>query len=274
MSGLEDHAGDIVRKSRMGLNVPVETVLQKSGLSQGALDQFESDAIVDGQPAWEAVCDLLELNPEKFQDVLGGWIPDPVSLESIPQLRQISTDDGGMQVNAFLVWDLNTGEAALFDTGWVTAPINALLKEHSLNLKHLFITHQHHDHVAAMTPLRTDHPDMQLWAQGPGVPKNCQVSDGQSFSLGSLSIEARWTPGHAADGVTYIVSGLAGQHPQAAIVGDAIFAGSMGGAPQHFALAKEKVRKVILAQPGSTLICPGHGPMTTVDQENQHNPLF
>lgn len=274
MSGLEDHAGDIVRKSRMGLNVPVEKVLRKSGLTQGALEQFESDAIVKGQPSWDTVCDLLELNLEKFRDVLGGWTPDPVPLESIPQLRQISTDDGGMQVNAFLIWDSETREAALFDTGWIPAPINALLKDHSLSLKHLFITHQHHDHVAAMTPLRSDHPDLKLWAQGQGVPKQCQVGDGQSFSLGKLNIEARWTPGHATDGVTYIVSGLAGHHPKAAIVGDAIFAGSMGGAPQHFALAKAKVREVILSQPGSTLICPGHGPMTTVDQEKRHNPLF
>lgn len=258
----------------MGLNVPVETILQKGGLSQEALDRFENDGVVDGEPSWDAVCALLELNPNKFRDVLGGWTPAPIEQNSISQLRQISTDDGGMQVSAFLVWDFNTKEAALFDTGWNPSPINALLEEHSLTLKHLFITHQHHDHVAAMTPLRTDHPDMQLWAQGQGVPRQCQVNDGQTFHLGQLTIEARYTPGHAADGVTYLVSGLSGAHPKAAIVGDAIFAGSMGGAPQHFALAKEKVREVILAQPGSTLICPGHGPMTTVDQENQHNPLF
>lgn len=274
MSGLEDHAGDVVRKSRMGLNIPVDTILLKSGLNQDALDRFESDGIVEGEPSWDAVCELLELNPTAFQAVLRGWTPDPISLESIPQIRQISTDDGGMQVNAFLVWDQDSKEAALFDTGWNANPINHLVNQFSLDLKHLFITHQHHDHVAAMTPLRSDHPGIHLWAQGNGVPKQCQVSDGQSFSLGQLTIEARWTPGHAPDGVTYIISGLSGAHNKAAIVGDAIFAGSMGGAPQHFALAKAKVRDVILSQPGSTLICPGHGPMTTVEQENQHNPMF
>jgi len=274
MSGLEDHAGDIVRKSRMGLNVPLETILQKSGLNQEALARFEDNGRVDNEISWEGVCKLLELSPKKFQDILSGWTPTPVAQDSSPQLRQISTDDGGMQVNAFLVWDLNSREAALFDTGWNPAPINALLKDHSLTLKHLFITHQHHDHVAAMTPLRSEHPEMHLWAQGQGVPIQCQVIDGQTFTLGKLNIEARWTPGHAPDGVTYIVSGLTGAHPIAAIVGDAIFAGSMGGAPKHFALAKKKVREVVLALPGSTLICPGHGPMTTVDQENLHNPLF
>ena len=258
----------------MGLNIPVETILQKSGLNQDALDRFESDGIVNGQSAWDDVCNALELNPKKFQDILGGWTPAEVNPESIPQLAQISTDDGGMQVNAFLVWDQDSREAALFDTGWNAQPINQLLLQHSLDVKHLFITHQHHDHVAAMPPLRSDHPDMQVWAQGKGVPKECQVGNGQSFGLGQLSIEARWTPGHAPDGVTYIISGLSGIHSKAAIVGDAIFAGSMGGATQHFLLAKEKVREVILAQPGSTLICPGHGPMTTVEQENEHNPLF
>ena len=30
----------------------------------------------------------------------------------------------------------------------------------------------------------------------------------------------------------------------------------------------------ILTLPGSTVICPGHGPLTTVGEEQQHNPFF
>ncbi len=92
--------------------------------------------------------------------------------------------------------------------------------------------------------------------------------------LGSLRITNRDTPGHAEDGVTYVIGTWGDDAPHVAIVGDAIFAGSMGGAPQHSALAKQKVREQILTLPADTLICPGHGPLTTVAEEKAHNPFF
>ena len=274
MSNLEDHAGDILRKSRMGLNIAIETVLKDTGMDRATLEQFESEGKIHQEVQWNQLCQRLSLHITKFESVLNGWTPKSVVQEQIPQVHPIMTDDGGMEVNAYLVWDLKTREAALFDTGWNPNPIHQWIQQNNLNLKHLFITHQHHDHVAAMTPLRKAVPEMQLWAQGKGVPKPNQVMEGQTFSLGQLRIEARLTPGHAADGVTYVINGLSGDFPRAAIVGDAIFAGSMGGASQHFELAKQKIREAILSLPHPTLICPGHGPMSTLEEEWAHNPFF
>jgi glyoxylase-like metal-dependent hydrolase (beta-lactamase superfamily II) len=48
----------------------------------------------------------------------------------------------------------------------------------------------------------------------------------------------------------------------------------MGGAPAHFALARQKVRDQIFSLPSETLICPGHGPLTSVEQERENNPFF
>ena len=274
MSGLEDHAGDIERKSRMGLGVSEADVVEVTGLSQKALEQFESEGSVQEEIQWEPLCERLQLHPEKFKSILDGWTPRPLQGESMPQIRQIATDDGGMEVNAYLVWDPDSREAALFDTGWNPDPIKKCIQQEGLTLKNLFITHQHHDHIAAMTPLRKLYPSMQLQAQGHGVPPKNQVSEGQMFSLGTLKIHARMTPGHASDGVTYVINGLSGDFPRAAIVGDAIFAGSMGGATAHFELAKTKIRKVILSLDQPTLICPGHGPLTTLKEEQSHNPFF
>ncbi len=274
MSGLEDHAGDMVRKSRMGLGIDVETVLKDAGIDQHALEQFESDGIILQNVQWETLCKRLQLDTDKLKRILSGWTPKQISVESIPQVRQIMTDDGGMEVNAYLVWDEASRDAALFDTGWNPTPIKKCVEEYQLSLKHLFITHQHHDHIAAITPLRKSYPEIQLWAQGQGVPRQNQVAQGQNFSLGDLLIEARLTPGHAADGVTYVIQGLSGDYSQAAIVGDAIFAGSMGGAPAHFDLAKQKIRESILSLSHPTLICPGHGPLTTLEEELANNPFF
>ena len=58
-------------------------------------------------------------------------------------------------------------------------------------------------------------------------------------------------------------------------VGDALFAGSMGKAISPAAeLAKQKIRDQIFTLPAEALICPGHGPVTTVGEEKANNPFF
>ncbi|MDD4932907.1 MAG: MBL fold metallo-hydrolase, partial [Methylacidiphilaceae bacterium] len=79
------------------------------------------------------------------------------------------------------------------------------------------------------------------------------------------------TNGHSAGGITYLVAG--GARPLA-IVGDSLFAGSMGGGNVSYADALRNNREKILTLPGQTVICPGHGPLTTVEEEREHNPFF
>ena len=58
------------------------------------------------------------------------------------------------------------------------------------------------------------------------------------------------------------------------LVGDALFASSMGGGLVSYADALATNRKEIFTLPGNTVICPGHGPMTTVGEEKAHNPFY
>ena len=71
--------------------------------------------------------------------------------------------------------------------------------------------------------------------------------------------------------MTYVVTGLA---QPIAIVGDSLFAGSMGGGNVSYDDALRNNLEKILTLPDETIICPGHGPMTTVGEEKQHNPFF
>jgi glyoxylase-like metal-dependent hydrolase (beta-lactamase superfamily II) len=74
---------------------------------------------------------------------------------------------------------------------------------------------------------------------------------------------------------TYFVGGLSWP---VAVVGDAIFASSMGGTingvPAEFAEQYDHNVKKILPLPRDTVIAPGHGPLTTLAQEKKHNPFF
>ncbi len=271
---LEDHAGDILRKTRMGRNIPSEQVAAAAQIRPEQLTQFEERGEPPDRIDLEAAAKLLNLDGAKLRRIAEGWLPDAHDLSQWRHLRQIESDHGGMAVNCFLLWDRSSGEAALFDTGWTARPIAELLEQFRLVLKHIFITHSHHDHIEALGEVRKQAPAAAVHSNATHAPKNQKLAAGEHFSLGKLQITWRQTPGHATDGATYIINAFPGKTPPVAIVGDAIFAGSIGGTRNHFEIARQHIREKILTLPEATLICPGHGPVTTVKEQQDHNPFF
>jgi glyoxylase-like metal-dependent hydrolase (beta-lactamase superfamily II) len=179
-----------------------------------------------------------------------------------------------MSVNAYLAWDEVTREAALFDTGFDSAPVVRLIEENGLDLRYIFITHAHSDHVAGIPALQTRFPKVRLRRGSRSAPAEQRNKPQECVQLGSLRITHRETPGHADDAVTYIVGNWSEDAPHVAFVGDALFAGSMGRALPQPGIARDLIRDRILSLPAETLLCPGHGPLTTVAQEKEHNPFF
>lgn len=271
---LEDHAGDILRKARAMAAVSAGTAAAAAGLSEAELAAFEESGKTVRSIRFAALAPLLQLNAAKLEAVAQGWLPAGIDLGAWRELRQISTTEGGNTVHCYLVWDEVTREAAAFDTGWDAAPVLKLVEENQLQLQHLFITHTHHDHVAGMQGIRDRFPKIHLHTDAKSAPPQHRNRRNDCIHLGSLRITNRDTPGHAEDGVTYLVGNWPEDAPHVAIVGDAIFAGSMGGAAQNGTIAKQKIREQILSLPADTLLCPGHGPLTTVAEEKAQNPFF
>ncbi len=271
---LEDHLGDIIRKSRAMMGASAGDAARAAGLSEAEFTALEKSGNVTGKINFPSLATLLQLNASKLEGIAKGWLPSAKDLGTWRELRQISTAEGGNEVHCYLAWDEVTREAALFDTGWDAAPVLKIVEEEQLQLKHLFITHTHQDHVAGMTRIREVFPKIFLHTDAKSVPPQHKNRRNDCVHLGSLRITNRETPGHAEDGVTYIVGNWSEDAPHVAIVGDTIFAGSMGGAAQNGALAKQKIREQILSLPPDTLLCPGHGPLTTVAEEKAHNPFF
>jgi glyoxylase-like metal-dependent hydrolase (beta-lactamase superfamily II) len=81
----------------------------------------------------------------------------------------------------------------------------------------------------------------------------------------------RSTWGHSKGGISYVVSGLA---KPVVVVGDALFSSSMGGGMVSFADALATNRKELFTLPDETIVCPGHGPLTTIGEEKAHNPFY
>jgi len=271
---LEDHVGDVLRKARAMRNVSAAATAHAAGLTEAELATVEEAGNFPKRPNFAALAEITGLSGPKLEGMANGWLPSPRDLGIWRELRQVSTTERGNQVHCYLAWDEVTREAALFDTGWDATPAFQLIEENQLQLRHLFITHTHHDHIAGLEAVRTRFPKALIHTDAKSAPPQHKNRRNDYIQLGSLRITNRDTPGHAEDGVTYLIGNWPDDAPHVAIVGDAIFASSMGGAPQHGALAREKVNNQILSLPADTLICPGHGPLTTVGEEQAHNPFF
>ena len=256
-------------------NISTAAVANAAGISESELSALEKSGQIASKMNFTALGKILGLQPQKLEAIAAGWLPAKKDLSAWRELRVITTHDtDGISVNCYLVWDEVQRDAALFDTGLDAKPILDIIAAESLTLRHIFITHSHYDHVEALPQLRAAFPKVRLHSGSKSAPVDQRNKTAEIVHLGGLRVTHRETPGHADDGVTYLIGNWQEDAPHVAVVGDTIFAGSMGNGNGQWDLAKQKVREQILSLPAETLICPGHGPLTTVAEEKAHNPFF
>jgi len=272
---LEDHPGDIIRKARGDMSqVSAGAAAKAAGLSGAELAALEETGQIGKQPDFAALAGLIGLNPAKLEGIAKGWLPTEKDLGIWRELRVFTTAREGMTVNCYVVWDEATRDAAVFDTGFDAKPVLDCLAKNQLQLRHVFITHSHYDHVEGLSQIREAFPKARLHSGSRSAPVDQRNKPNEIVHLGGLRITHRETLGHADDGVTYIVGNWQDDAPHVGIVAKAIFAGTMGNGNGQWDLARQKIREQILTLPLTTLICPGHGPLTTVAEEKEHNPFF
>ena len=268
MIPLEDTAADIIGKAQRGLHLSDSQLAERSGLS---VDQVRGTRDGDlNEQTVRALAPILHLQADALLNLSEGrWIPEQV--EQIPGLAQFNTTYGDMTVNAYLVWDTVSREAVAFDTG---ADCGEMLKRaavEDLSFMLILLTHAHPDHIEDLGRLRADTGAPVFVPENESVRDAEIIAEGHRFEVGSLSIEARLTSGHSPGGMTYVVTGLA---RTVAIVGDSMFAASMGGGAVSYEDALRNNLEKILTLPDDTIVCPGHGPLTTVGKEKRENPFF
>ncbi|MEM7144326.1 MAG: MBL fold metallo-hydrolase [Verrucomicrobiota bacterium] len=265
---IEDFSEDIIGKAMRGLGVDAKALIGRSGVSeqqlQALLDgQLDEDAILKVAPA-------LELHPGALlASAKKQWRPKPVN---VPGLAAFNTPYHDMYVNAYLAWDENSRKAVAFDTGADLTEMLRTLHEQNLHLEAILLTHTHPDHVLELEKLRltTGNPPVFVHRLEEFTGADSFVEK-HEWNFGTLHISALHTSGHSPGGTTYLVDGLT---LPVAVVGDAMFAGSMGGGMHSYPDAVRNNREKLLTLPDNTVLCPGHGPLTTVGEEKLHNPFF
>ena len=266
---LEDNFEDILQKARDGLGLSMKALSEQSGVTPPMLKAlFHGDY---DKTSLTAVAPLLQLDAESLVDIAeGAWSPQVHTPEG---LWQITSPFGkGMTVHAYLLKIPNSSEALLFDTGTSLEAIKAILDKHKLLIAAIFLTHTHSDHIAILKDLLEAYSKPPVYVQANEALRGAQVfKEGDSFTYPPLTVETRLTSGHSPGGTTYIVHT---EEASIAIVGDALFAGSMG---RGFISHKEALRnnmEHIMTLPDTTILCPGHGPITSVAEEKAHNPFI
>ncbi len=254
MIPIEDDPCDVLAKAMRGLGISLEKLSQKSSLSarqiSKALDGDISPTLL------QKIAPHLDLSAKALID-LPSYHPNI----SIPNgLKMVVTPFGHAGVNAYIL--CKGSDAIVFDTGTNSAPILDYLTEKNLRPAAVVITHKHHDHTAGIK----DFGDTPIL-----LPE--QTSHGSRYTYSDITITALDVSGHANPARAYFYEGL---YTPVCIVGDAIFAGSMGGTkePCGYELALHTVRENILSLPAETIIGTGHGPLTTIAKELINNPFL
>ncbi len=265
---LEDNVSDIVGKAQRGLGISDSQLAERARVSADAVRKIRGGDL-SGE-AVERVAPILKLNAAALRKLAAGkW--EPETILDIDGLALFNTTYGDMTVNAYLVWDPASREAVAFDTGADCSGMLKRIENEKLKTKLILLTHAHPDHVADLARLR-EATGAPVYISERESEKGAEaISEGKHFKVGTLAIEARLTSGHSPGGITYVVTGLA---RLIAVVGDSLFAGSMGGGNVSYPDALRNNREKILTLPDETIVCPGHGPLTTVGKEKRDNPFF
>ena len=268
---LEDNFDDVINKAQLGLKVSDEDLAKRAEISLEDLTKVKG-----GEPLHAVIRRIarhLRLNPNALEALARkSWYPEvPVFPRGFAAFNTPFED---MTVNSFLIWDPKTKEAVAFDTGASAEAMLDVVRSDKLRLQYIFITHNHTDHVVALDELSEAHPQAEIWSheQEPlAHPKARYFKEGVHFHVGALDIKTVLTPGHSVGQTTFFVSGLSWP---LAVIGDSLFASSVGGSPTNYLVQLKSNRQKIFTLPRDTVLAPGHGPLTTLSQEKKHNPVF
>jgi glyoxylase-like metal-dependent hydrolase (beta-lactamase superfamily II) len=267
---LEDNFTDVIGKAQRGWKIPDAELCARTGVTRAELAAVKAGQALD--PVLRRIAPPLRLDPAALADLAHGrWQPKaPVFPRGFAMFNTPFED---MTVNSYLVWETRSRMAAAFDTGADCTAMLDLITAERLAVREIFVTHTHPDHIADLARLAAA-TGAQVWAserEPAPHPGARTFAENAHFHLGEIAIKTLLTSGHSPGQTTFYVTGLAWP---LAIVGDAMFAGSIGGSATHFAEQQQNDRAKIFTLPRDTVLACGHGPLTTLADERRHNPFF
>ena len=209
---------------------------------------------------------------------------------------------GMIGTNTYVVWDEVSKEAMIIDPADYDNKIDKVIEDNDLNVKYLFLTHGHCDHIAGVPEYKNLFPDAKIVAGSLEVEvlENCQnnhsrdflgetimftpdmtVNEGDTLCLGDIEFNVLETPGHSPGGIslytkcvdeTFCNESISGT----AFVGDTLFRGSVGRTDLfkgNMNTLISSINNKLFSLPEDTVVFCGHMGSTTIANEKTTNPF-
>ena len=130
-------------------------------------------------------------------------------------------------MNSYVVFDQDSKKALIFDTGTDCNSLISFIEEDGLKVDSILLTHTHRDHIYCLEQLKSHFPGVDIFVhKSEQLLGTIPIEENFKLRMGAIQLNALHTYGHSVGGLTYLMDGLP---CPVAIVGDALFAGSMGG---------------------------------------------
>lgn len=221
-------------------------------------------------------------------------MPASITEPSTPSVKPVVRifNPGPFQTNCHVVSVAGHGGCWIVDAGFEAEEMIDAIRRSGLVPEALIFTHAHLDHIAGGHAVIAAFPGLPIWIHEaeadwlPDAERNMSamfglpvtapgpdrlLRDGDTLKLGPTSWRVLHTPGHSPGGISLLC-----ENAPLAIVGDSLFAGSIGRTDFpgcSFEDLAHSIRSKLYTLPDSVVIYPGHGPSSTIGREKRSNPF-
>lgn len=198
---------------------------------------------------------------------------------------QVITPQVGLKTNTYVICDEETKEAMVIDPGGEAEKIIETLNILEANLKYIFLTHCHADHIGAIAELKKNkggkilvsRPDSEglynkeinlaeyINMEIPELEADSRVDDEDLIHVGNIEFKVISTPGHTKGGLC-----LYSEKEGLVFTGDTLFSGTWGRTDLPTGNFEEIITSItnrLMPLPDDTIVYPGHGKISMIQDE-------